>query len=76
VDQNIAIEYRWSDQAQRLSALAVEPAGLKVDVIVAGEETTALAAKQVAKDIPIVIAVFNSDLVAAGLAHSLTGVPE
>jgi putative tryptophan/tyrosine transport system substrate-binding protein len=69
--QNIAIEYRWSDQAQRLPALAVELTGSRMDVVVAGEETTALAAKQAAKDIPIVIAVFNSDPVASGLANSL-----
>jgi putative ABC transport system substrate-binding protein len=68
--QNIAIEYRWSDQAQRLPALAVELAGLRTDVIVAGEETTALAAKRAGKDIPIVTAVFNSDPVTAGLANS------
>jgi len=42
-----------------------------MEVVVAGEETTALAAKQAAKDIPIVIAVFNSDPVATGLANSL-----
>jgi putative ABC transport system substrate-binding protein len=71
VGQNIAIEYRWSDQAQRLPALAVELAGLRTDVIVAGEETTALAAKRAGKDIPIVTAVFNSDPVTAGLANSL-----
>lgn len=69
--RNIAIEYRWSDEAQRLPALAAELAGLGVDVIVVGEETMALAAKQAAKDIPIVVAVFNSDPVAAGLANSL-----
>jgi putative ABC transport system substrate-binding protein len=69
--QNVVIEYRWSDQAQRLPALAVELTGSRMEVVVAGEETTALAAKQAAKDIPIVIAVFNSDPVATGLANSL-----
>jgi putative tryptophan/tyrosine transport system substrate-binding protein len=72
VGQNIAIEYRWSDQAQRLSALAAELLGLKMDVIVAGEETTATAVKQAAKDIPIVTAVFGVDPVAAGLVDSLS----
>jgi putative tryptophan/tyrosine transport system substrate-binding protein len=72
VGQNIAIEYRWSDQAKRLPALAVELTGLRMDVIVAVEETAALAAKQAAKDIPIVVAVFNSDPVATGLANSLS----
>jgi ABC-type uncharacterized transport system substrate-binding protein len=47
------------------SSLSVELTDLRMDVIVAGEETTALAAKQAAKDIPIIIAVFNSDPVAA-----------
>jgi putative tryptophan/tyrosine transport system substrate-binding protein len=71
VGQNIIIEYRWSHEAQRLPALAVELVGLRMDVILAGEETAALAARQAAKDIPIVTAVFTADPVAAGLADSL-----
>jgi putative ABC transport system substrate-binding protein len=59
--QNIAIEYRWSDQAQRLPALAIELTGLKMDVIVTGDTTTTLIAKQATRDIPIVVAVFTQD---------------
>jgi putative tryptophan/tyrosine transport system substrate-binding protein len=51
--QNMAIEYRWSDQTQRLPALAAELTGLKVDVIVTADTTATLVAKQATKDIPI-----------------------
>jgi putative tryptophan/tyrosine transport system substrate-binding protein len=68
--QNIAFEYRWSDQAQRLPALAVELTGLKVDVIVAGNTNTMLIAQQATKDIPIVVAVFTDDQGAAALVNS------
>jgi putative tryptophan/tyrosine transport system substrate-binding protein len=69
--QNIAIEYRWSDQTQRLLALAVELTGLKLDVIVMGDTTTTLIAEQATKDIPIVVAVFTEDPGGAGLVNSL-----
>jgi putative ABC transport system substrate-binding protein len=69
--RNIAFEYRWSDQAQRLPALAAELTGLRVDVIVAGDTTTTSAVKQATKDIPIVAAVFVDDPVASGLVDSL-----
>jgi putative ABC transport system substrate-binding protein len=70
--RNIAFEYRWSDQAQRLPALAAELTGLRVDVIVAGDTTTTSAVKQATKDIPIVAAVFVDDPVASGLVNSLS----
>jgi putative tryptophan/tyrosine transport system substrate-binding protein len=70
VGQNIAIEYRWSDQAQRLPALAVELTGLRTGVIVTGDMTTTFAAEQTTKDIPIVAAVLNGDPVATSLADS------
>jgi putative ABC transport system substrate-binding protein len=69
--RNIAFEYRWSDQAQRLPALASELTALRVDVIVAGDTTTTSAVKQATKDIPIVAAVFVDDPVASGLVNSL-----
>jgi putative tryptophan/tyrosine transport system substrate-binding protein len=71
VGQNIAIEYRSSDQTERLSALAAELTNLKMDVIVTGDARTALVAKQATKDIPIVVAVFTQDPVGAGLVDSL-----
>jgi putative tryptophan/tyrosine transport system substrate-binding protein len=69
--QNATIEYRWSDQADRLPLLAAALTEMKVDIIVVGDGTTAKAAKQATREIPIVAAVFTDDPVAAGLAVSL-----
>jgi putative tryptophan/tyrosine transport system substrate-binding protein len=69
--RNIAIEYRWSDQPQRLTALAAELTGLKMDVIVTADTTATLVAKQATRAIPIVAAVFTEDPVATGLVDSL-----
>jgi putative tryptophan/tyrosine transport system substrate-binding protein len=69
--QNTTIEYRWSDQADRLPLLAAALIEMKVDIIVVGDGTTAKAAKQATREIPIVAAVFTDDPVAAGLAVSL-----
>jgi putative tryptophan/tyrosine transport system substrate-binding protein len=71
--QNIAFEYRWSDQAQRLPALAAELTGSKVDVIVTADTTAALVAKQATKDIPIVAATLTEDPVATGLVPRAHG---
>jgi putative tryptophan/tyrosine transport system substrate-binding protein len=70
--QNLAIEYRWSDQAQRLPVLAAELTGLKMDVMVTVDAAATLAAKQATKAIPIVAAIFAEDPVAAGLVDSLS----
>jgi len=69
--QNSTIEYRWSDQADRLPLLAAALTEMKVDIIVVGDGTTAKAAKQATREIPIVAAVFTEDPVAGGLAGSL-----
>jgi putative tryptophan/tyrosine transport system substrate-binding protein len=69
--QNSIIEYRWSDQMDLLPALAAALTELKVDVIVAGDGTRANAAEQATREIPIVVAVFTDDPVAAGLIGSL-----
>src|SRR5262249_2609160 len=69
--QNTTIEYRWSDQADSLPLLAAALTDMKVDIIVVGDGTTARAAKQATREIPIVAAVFTDDPVAAGLAVSL-----
>jgi len=69
--QNSTIEYRWSDQADRLPLLAAALIEMKVDIIVVGDGTTAKAARQATQEIPIVVAVFTDDPVAAGLAVSL-----
>ena len=62
--QNITFEYRWSDQTQRLPALAAELTNLKMDVIVTADATSTLVAKQATKAIPVVAAAFSEDPVA------------
>jgi len=70
-DANIIFEYRWPEgQAGRLPALAAELVQLKLDVIVTGDPTTAIAAKQATGEIPIVFAV-SPEPVAEGLVASL-----
>jgi len=51
--------------------LAAALTEMKVDIIVVGDGTTAKAAKQATREIPIVAAVFTDDPIAAGLAVSL-----
>jgi putative ABC transport system substrate-binding protein len=69
--RNVMIEYRDAEgKYDRLPALAAELVALKVDVIVVGSTPAALAAKQGAKTIPIVLA-FVADPVGSGLVISL-----
>ena len=68
---NVTFEPRWAhDDADRLSKLAAELVGLKVDVIVTAATVSALAAKRATATIPIVMAT-GADPVAAGLVASL-----
>jgi putative tryptophan/tyrosine transport system substrate-binding protein len=69
--QNSIIDYRWSDQMDRLLSLAAALTELKVDVIVAGDGTRAKVARQSTREIPIVAAAFTDDPVAAGLVDTL-----
>src|SRR5262249_29829485 len=69
--QNTTIEYRWSDQADRLPLLAAALTDMKVDIIVVGDGTTARAAKQATREIPIVAAGFTDEPVSPGLAGNL-----
>jgi putative tryptophan/tyrosine transport system substrate-binding protein len=69
--QNVAIEYRWAEgQYDHLPALARELVRRRVDLVVAGDGPSALAAKAATTTIPIV---FNTgiDPVQVGLVTSL-----
>jgi putative ABC transport system substrate-binding protein len=69
--KNINIEYRYAEgSSDRLPGHAAELVRLKVDIIVAGVGTDALAAQKATKAIPIVM-VAPSDPVASGLVESL-----
>jgi putative ABC transport system substrate-binding protein len=69
--QNITFEYRFAEgNLARLPELAAELVRLKVDVIVPGSTSAALAAKNATKTIPIVM-VITGDPVASGLVASL-----
>lgn len=69
--KNIHIEYRYAEgRFERLPELAAELVRLKVDVIAAGQTTSAAAAKQATATIPIVV-MNVGDPVASGLVASL-----
>jgi len=68
--KNIAMEYRFGENKDRLPALAAELALLKVDLIVATGDGPTLAAKGATSTIPIVMTT-ASDPVALGLVASL-----
>lgn len=69
--RNLIIDYRSAEgKAERLSRLASELAGLKVQVIVAAATVPALAAKRATQTIPIVFT-HVSDPVGSGLVPGL-----
>jgi putative ABC transport system substrate-binding protein len=69
--QNVLIEYRWAEgRVERISEIAAEFAGSKVDVIVTHGNIAVAAAKRATSDIPIVFAIANDPL-GAGLVASL-----
>jgi putative tryptophan/tyrosine transport system substrate-binding protein len=68
--QNIALEVRWSEgYAERIPGLVAELLGHDLDVLVAPNSPTALAAKNVTQTVPIVM--FAGDPVGLGLVASL-----
>jgi putative tryptophan/tyrosine transport system substrate-binding protein len=69
--QNVVFEPRWAqDDDDRLSKLAVELVGLKMDLVVTAATVSALAAKRATSSIPIVMAT-GADPVAVGLVANL-----
>ena len=69
--QNIVLEFRFAQgRPERLAAMAIELAQMKVDVIVIESSQAARAAGDASKAIPIVMAVVG-DPVRAGLVTSL-----
>jgi len=69
--QNLLVEWRWADgKVERLSGFAAELAKLNVDLIVAPQSDSTLAAKRATRTIPIVHVVAG-DPVADGLVTSV-----
>lgn len=69
--KNLVIEWRWAEgKPERLPGFAAELVALNVDLIVAPQSDSALAAKRATRTIPIVHVVAG-DPVADGLAASL-----
>lgn len=69
--KNVTIEYRYGEGSnRRVPQLAAELVALKVDVIVVGGATPALAAKKMTAAIPIVMT-YAGDPVGTGLVASL-----
>jgi putative ABC transport system substrate-binding protein len=70
-DQNTFIQYRQAEgRYERLAGLAQELVQLRVDVIVAAPEASAVAAKNATSTIPIVV-VNAPDMIGSGLISSL-----
>jgi putative ABC transport system substrate-binding protein len=67
--QNILVESRPAEPADRLPGLAAELVSLNVDLIVAGGSQAVLAAQQATKTVPIVMV--SSDLIGTGFVASL-----
>jgi putative ABC transport system substrate-binding protein len=68
--QNLVVERRFAEgKIDRLSGLARELVGLRVDVIVAVSAAAVQAAKEATKTVPVVMA-FSSDPVGRGFARA------
>ena len=69
--QNILVEYRYAEgKNERFPTLVAELVRLKVDILVSGNNSAVLSAKQLTKTIPVVM-VLQQDPVVMGLVDSL-----
>jgi len=68
--QNLAIEYRWAEQNDRMPGLATDLVGRKLGVIVADSTPSVLALQAATSTIPIIF-LTAGDPVALGLVASL-----
>jgi putative ABC transport system substrate-binding protein len=68
--KNVAIEYQWVEQNDRLPAMVADLIGRKLDLIIVVNDRMALAVKNASPTIPVVF-VMGGDPVAAGLVASL-----
>ena len=68
--QNLAIEYRWAEQNDRMPGLATDLVGRKLAVIVADSTPSVLALQAATSTIPIIF-LTAGDPVALGLVASL-----
>jgi putative ABC transport system substrate-binding protein len=70
--QNLAVEYRWTEgNSERYGAVAAELVQLQVELIVAGTETTIVAAKQATSTVPIVAILATTDALEAGIVDNI-----
>jgi putative tryptophan/tyrosine transport system substrate-binding protein len=70
--RSVRLEYRYAEgRPERLTALAQELVGLRVDVIVARSTPAIRAAKQATARIPIVMSASGADPIASGFIASL-----
>ena len=69
--RNLSIDYRWAGgRAEKFRGLAAELVAAQAEVIVSSGNAPAIAAHEVTRTVPIVLA-SSGNLVAAGLAQSL-----
>jgi ABC-type uncharacterized transport system substrate-binding protein len=69
--QNVAVEYRFAEHNDQLSALTIDLVSRRVNVIFAADNAAVQAAKPASIGTPIVFSI-GADPVALGLVHSLS----